>query len=90
MKNPKYHIVVVSNNSWCANGDPIIERDCGHQHRTISGAVKCKDKLYNYNPRTRLHSADWHRAEIRPINNTPLTIEERVVIDNLYNQSGGI
>lgn len=55
----KYRIMKISENSWHSDGSPIIEHDCGHNHRTLSGAARCLDRLIAYNPRTRMWSAKW-------------------------------
>lgn len=39
-------------------------QDCGHNHRTIDAACKCRKKLIGYNPKTRTCSAKWYNAQI--------------------------
>lgn len=61
----RYGVVVVSNHTWQMDGSPVVERCCGHQHRTIRGAVRCLRKLRGYDPKTQTWNAAWHRAEVR-------------------------
>jgi hypothetical protein len=72
-----YTVMVASQNSWFEDGTPIFERDCGHKHRTLSTAEKCKDNLVAYDPKTRMWSASWHRARIYHSDGTNLTDSER-------------
>jgi hypothetical protein len=43
-----YSVVVRDPNSWSrSTGIHCLLRDCGHQHRTVTGATACMDKLRN-------------------------------------------
>ena len=72
-----YTVVRYSANSWHGDGTRVIERDCGHRHRTIAAAARCLDNLIDYNPRTRMWSAAWNRATLMHGDQTALTDSER-------------
>lgn len=78
-----YTVAVKSPNSWNMDGSPIIEYDCGHKHRTLSGAVKCRNNLISYNKNTGMWSAKWNRAEVISFDHTSLTEEERSIIEDI-------
>lgn len=47
-KSKKYIVAIINNNCWNSDGSAIIKQDCGHIHRTISGAIRCLNKLSRY------------------------------------------
>jgi hypothetical protein len=80
MENKKkqyYEVVVTDPNSWNPDGSRIIMHRCPHKHRTISGAVRCRENLIAYNTKTGTWSAKWHGATIMHTDGTHLSIEER-------------
>lgn len=78
-----YTIMVQSCNSWHTDGSPVIERDCGHRHRTLSGAARCLHKLYAYDRKTDMHSAAWHRADIYHSDQSSLTHREELLVERI-------
>ena len=68
-KKQTYSVSVVDHSSYLtnSNGDylgPIITRDCGHKHRTLSGANRCLQvRTKTYSDGTRM--AMWYNATIR-------------------------
>lgn len=54
----------------------IVDRECPHRHRTLSGAAECRDKLMDYNRHTHMWSAAWHRAVIVHSDYSPLNDDE--------------
>ena len=76
-----YKVMVVSNNSWNVDGSAIIERECEHNHRTLSGACRCMENLQKMSDGNR--SAKWFNAEIRHADESPLTEEENSKIMNI-------
>jgi hypothetical protein len=47
----KFVVVVHSDSQWKIHQGvryPVVERECGHRHRTLLGAVKCQKKLYRH------------------------------------------
>lgn len=59
-----YQVQKHSVSSWNMDGSAIIERDCGHEHRTLEAAERCLDNLIDYNNRTGMWNAGWHLAKI--------------------------
>lgn len=59
-----YTVTKIEENCWNADGSPIIICDCGHKHRTLTAAIKCRSKLLDYNRHTQTWSAKWHNARI--------------------------
>ena len=63
-----YQVQVHSQNSWNSNGRPIVECDCGHKHRTLSGARRCWDRLTApTSPRGQqpaTYAAKWWHAHV--------------------------
>lgn len=72
MKKPKYYTVAFESGSWSEFADPGLgcryeaHGTCGHHHRTIETAERCKDKLRQKNDASWLsasvHDPDGHRA----------------------------
>lgn len=75
MATTTYSIIVVSNNSRHGDGSPVIERDCGHRHRTLAGAERCHRQLTKRQP-DGMYRADFYRSEIRRADGTRLTEDE--------------
>ena len=77
----RYTVVVFATNSWTEDRHgqrfPVVERSCGHEHRTISGALRCERKLRAYDPATRTQSASWYHAVVRHADYSPLTDDEQ-------------
>ena len=71
----KYQVQVHSCNSWNSDGSPIIECDCGHSHRTLSGAYRCIRKLSGVKG-DGLCSARWYHAKVFHLDGTKLNEEE--------------
>ena len=62
-----YQVIKKSVSSWHADGSPIIERDCGHKHRTAAAATKCKKNLLYKNHPDGTWSAAWHNCGVYAI-----------------------
>jgi hypothetical protein len=60
--NRQYYKVAVRNHP--SSFPRIIERECGHRHRSEEAAERCMEKRLGYDRRTNTWSAAWHRAEI--------------------------
>ena len=71
MANAIYKVMVVSNNSWHTDGSAIIEKECDHNHRTLSGAFRC------------LRELNWFGSEIRHSDESPLTDIEIAALDTI-------
>ena len=81
-KKTYYHVCVIDQNAWNADGSAITVMACGHKHRTLSAAHRC------YEQKTRrlsdgMHSADWYHAQIRHSDGSTLTEDEKNKIDEL-------
>lgn len=37
---------------------------CGHNHRTLSGAQKCREKLLCWNKKEKTYAAKWYNSKI--------------------------
>lgn len=60
-----YTIKIYEQNQWTQDDTgthKILRDDCGHKHRTIDGAERCRKKLIGY--KNGSWSAYWNRAEI--------------------------
>ena len=83
-----YKVMVLSKNSYNTNGTPIIDRECEHNHKTLSGACRClqsKTKMLS----DGMYSAAWMDAEIRYSDGSRLTEDELDTVDNImYDKSG--
>lgn len=80
-----YSVQVHDPNAWFEDGSPVITENCGHKHRTITGALRCMHKLYAYDPKTRMHSARWHRSAVYHSDGSEMTnYEQDQVIDAIY------
>lgn len=76
-KKAKYMVCVIDHNSYVADQDGnfvdcVCVRDCGHEHRTLTGAYRCLNKL-NYRNSDGTRSANWFNAEIRHTDKSQLT-----------------
>jgi len=71
----RYMVAVLSD-----NGRYTI-RDCGHKHTTLSGAVRCMNTLAGRTPDGI--AAEWWRAEIMHIDESPLTPTELRDIESI-------
>jgi hypothetical protein len=70
-----YATVVISHDTRHADGSPIIERTCGHQHRTISGVELCHRRLTRRQP-DGMFRADFYHGAIRHADEGALTDAE--------------
>jgi len=62
-----YHVVRFSPTSWHMDGSGVVERDCGHKHRSRRTAEQCLSRLLAYDHRTQTWSAAWHGAVVQPV-----------------------
>ena len=61
-----YAVLVLSQNSWHSDGSPIIERSCGHCHRTETAARECIAHLCKpYADGST--PASWYHAKVQPV-----------------------
>ena len=56
-----FRVVVRDHNSWFEDGTHCLLRECGHKHRTLSGAARCHSALTKKLP-DGSYGADWHHA----------------------------
>jgi len=77
----KYQIQVHDQSSWNTDGTPIVLRDCGHAHRTISGAVRCFEHLTRLLP-DRSYLAAWYHAAIYNADGTHVSDTDRAAFDD--------
>jgi hypothetical protein len=40
-----YMVAITEPNSWHIDGSAVIRKDCGHKHRTLTGAYRCAHRL---------------------------------------------
>ena len=59
-----YTVTKIEENSWNVDGSAIVICDCGHAHKTLEAAIRCRDKLIAYNKKTNTWSAKWNNAKI--------------------------
>ena len=80
-----FSVMTISKNSWNTDGTPIIENECGHKHRTISGAYKCLRNLTKSDS-SGMSSAKWYHAKIRHFDGSKFAdAENNAVIELEYN-----
>lgn len=53
------------------DGTPIIQRHCGHKHRSHEAAESCRQRLLAYNKSSNTWSAAWHNSQIFRIDAAP-------------------
>lgn len=63
----RYKIIVVEPNAWHPDGTPVVVRESNSLHRSLRAAYRKLGELIDYNPRTRMWSAAWHRAFITEV-----------------------
>lgn len=79
---PAYTVAVVSPNSWHVDGSPIIECECRHVHRTLTGAHRCLRDLTRTNP-DGTTSARWYRAHVRNIDGSQLSADDAAKLEDI-------
>jgi len=87
MKN-KYAVVIVEQNSWNVDSDGkhrlITKNQCDHNHRTISGAIRCLDKLSKY-WKDGSHNGWAHFGRVADVTNGyPIFTDEIEIVQNDY------
>ena len=92
MTAARYVVAVVAASCWHTDGSAIIERECAHVHRTLSGAARCLAALIDSHCSScgsrrrcrhggdRVHSARWHGAGIRHADGSRLTEGEQYAL----------
>lgn len=58
-----YTVAIVERNSWNRDGSLIVNFECGHKHRTLTGANRCLSSLSFYH-KDGTHNAWAHYGEI--------------------------
>ena len=82
-----YAIAILEQNSWHPDGRPVIRRECGHAHRTISGAVRCRNRLSEYH-KDGTHNEWAHYGRAIHRDGTRLTAaEDEQYCDLLYTRA---
>jgi len=76
----RYSVVVVSPNLRHADASPIVERDCGHEHKSLATAEACRNHLARRYP-DGSYSARWWRAEVRHADGSALTGDEHDALE---------
>jgi hypothetical protein len=83
--NPRFVVAVLAQNSRNFDGSPIVERDCGHKHRTLTGACRCFEDLTRETSRgSRTYRADFYHAQVRRADG-PLTEDEQDEVREIVN-----
>ena len=72
----KYQVCAVAHGSWNCDGSAIIERDCGHAHRTIIAAARCMRALKFGGYAAGETRAIWYHACIRHADHSKLSEAE--------------
>ena len=82
----KYQVTAFARNTWSQDSDGtchrVIERDCGHKHRTLAGACRCHQSLTRHLA-DGLYSADWYHAEITYTGGERLTASDEDAVEVL-------
>ena len=85
-KMKSYQVTVFAQNSWTRDSDgvcrKIVERDCGHVHRTLTGVCRC------YRHLTRqlsdgMYAADFYHAEITCNGAERLSDDDAAAVDEI-------
>ena len=75
-----YKVIRFWANQWSVdhegNHHRCVERKCEHNHRTLTGTVRCQRNLIAYDRNTRMWSAAWHGCEIAHSDGTALSEAE--------------
>jgi hypothetical protein len=77
-----YSIAILETNSWHPDGRPVIRRECNHKHRTMSGAVRCRNQLAE-TYRDGTHNEWAHFGQPIHSDGTRVTPEEREAYEDL-------
>lgn len=78
----RYSVIVVDPNTRRRDGSPIVERSCGHEHRSLEAADRCLGGLRKPY-RDGSFPARWFRAEVRHADGTALSGEETDILADL-------
>jgi hypothetical protein len=76
----RYQVQVHDANSWHGDGSPVLTADCGHAHRTLTGAARCHARLTRANA-DGTYAARWWRAQVYHVDRTGLSGDERADLD---------
>ena len=81
-----YQVTVFAQNLWTQDSDgachKIVERDCGHVHRTLTGVCRC----YRYLTRQLsdgMYAADFYRAKITYSGGERLSDDDAAAVDEI-------
>lgn len=84
----RYSTIVISQNSRHGDGSPIIERSCGHQHRSVGAAYQCCAHLARrLADGTRL--ANWYHAAVLRSDGSKLTETEHEELEACEHRAMG-
>lgn len=86
----RYMVANIAQNQWFVDSDgrrrTVIERDCGHAHRTITGLARCMHTLCKPTS-DGMRRADFYHAAARTTEGERLTDQE---IERLYDIQTGV
>jgi len=59
----KFYTVAIGSCTYTSR-TPAPDETCGHKHKTLEAAEKCREKLIGYNAKARTCSAKWYNSYI--------------------------